>query len=134
GDGRRAGGTTGRATQTPTFVVRCRVPDGDDSDRTTDIIGGIDGFGAHWHLPIADAAQRGRKGRAIFALRAPSRTLAHRVQTGALVALEVATSAKGRPYLRADAGRGVRLADLPRCRHRIHTPPVLDDGAGPLER
>lgn len=110
----------------PMFVVRCRVPDGDDGDRTTDLIGGIDVRGAEWHLPVRDAARLVRQGRAVFALRAPARRQTHRVTTGPLVPLEVATSARGRPYLRADGGHGARLADLPHCTHRIHTPPVLD--------
>ncbi len=108
------------------FVVRCRVPDGHDGDRTTDLIGGVDVRGAEWHLPVRDAAKLVLAGRAVFVLRAPARHVTHRVRTGPLVPLEVATSARDRRYLRAEGGHGVRLADLPRCTHRIHTPPVLD--------
>ena len=131
GDDFRAGGIR-EGARTPILIVRCRASDGPDEGRAIDTIGGVDERGAEWHLPLADAVRLADRGRARFVLRAPARGAPTRVQTGVLVALEVATSARGTRYLRADAGRGARLGDLPECTHRIKTPPVFDET--PLDR
>jgi hypothetical protein len=126
GDGNRAGGT-GEGARTATLLVRCRASDGDDENRAIDTIGGIDERGAEWHLPLAEAVRLADRGRVRFVLRGPARGVLKRVQTGPLVPLEVATSSRGTRYLRADAGRGARLGDLPECTHRIKTPPAFDE-------
>ena len=109
------------------LLVRCRTPDGGDGDRAIDMIGGIDEQGAEWHLPLAKAVALADRGRVRFVLRGPALRTVTSVRTGATVPLEVATSAKGTRYLRADSGRGVRLSDVARCDHRVFTPPVLDE-------
>lgn len=119
---------------TPTLIVRCQVPDGADQGRTIDIIGGVDEQGLEWHLPLDEAVRLADADAVAFFIRGPAQRRLNddRVTTGPLIRLEVATSSRGTRYLRADAGHGARLSDLPRCTHDVQTPPRLDDG--PLGR
>lgn len=131
GDSGRAGGT-GDGARTPTLMVRCRVPDGADQGRATDMIGGVDERGAQWHLPLEDAVKLADAGRVRFVLAGPLGAALTHVGPAPLVLLEVATSSRGTRYLRADAGHGARLGDLPICTHRVRIPPTIVDR--PLDR
>ncbi|MEQ6899112.1 hypothetical protein [Microbacterium sp. KR10-403] len=107
----------------PQLTVLCRRPDGNDPGRAIDMIGGVDEFSRPWHLPLEDAVAYADRSAARFVLPAPAG------RRGAdPVPLEVATSANGTRYLRADAGHGARLGDVPRCTHTVLLPPILDGG------
>ncbi|MGM7669052.1 hypothetical protein [Microbacterium sp. A93] len=128
GDDFGAGGL-GDGVTTTSLIVRCRVPDGSDDGRAIDSIGGIDARGRQWHLPLAEAVALARSGLR-FVLQGPP-PLTHSGPP-LYVPLLVAVNERGTAYLRAEAGKGLRLADLPQCTHRYHAPPELDDG--PLSR